>query len=324
MNKIYLASVLILILLNFYYCSNENSNKVIETSGNIEAVNVVVSSKVSGEILEVLKDEGDVVNVGDTLLIIDSEIFKLKLREAEALLSSAEAQFELISKGARTEDIQQAEQLLKQAEINLQTAQNDKLRFENLYQSNSISKKQFEDAIAKYELALAQYNSAKENYSKIKNISRPEEIKQAKANVERMKANLDLLKKNLSDCYVISPINGIITKKFVEKGETVTSLSSLFKISNLSQVELIVYVSQTDFPKLKLGQKVNIKVDAFPEKTFEGKIVYISPEAEFTPKNIQTKEERTKLVFAVKIKIDNPDYQLKSGIPADAFIKLQD
>ncbi|AFH50618.1 Membrane-fusion protein [Ignavibacterium album JCM 16511] len=312
------------IILLFIGCSNNNEKSSIEVTGTIESTNVIVSSKVAGEVISIFKDEGDKVSVGDTLLIIDPTIYKIKFREAEAVLLSAEAQYELVRNGARKEDIQQAEQLLKQSEINLQTAQNDKIRFENLYQTKSISKKQYEDALAKYELALAQFNSAKENFIKIQNISRPEELKQVKANVDRLKANVDLIKKNLNDCYVVSPISGIVVKRFVEAGETVTNLSSLVKISDLSQVELMVYVNEKDLPKIKLGQQVDVNADAFPEKTFKGKVIFISPEAEFTPKNIQTKEERTKLVFAVKVKIDNPDYELKSGIPADAIIKLQD
>lgn len=322
MKKIGSLLLIFFLLLIIKGCkSNEDQNQIAVT-GNIETVNVIVSSKVSGEIISIFKDEGDKVTVGDTLLIIDPTIYQIKLREVEALLLSAEAQYELVRNGARKEDIQQAEQLLRQSEVNLQTAQNDKARFENLYQTKSISKKQYEDAMAKYEVALAQYNSAKENYSKIKNISRPEELKQVKANVERLKANVDLIKKNLNDCYVTSPINGIVVKRFIEIGETVTNLSSLIKISDLSQVELMVYVNEKDLPKIKLGQLVEVTVDAFPTKKFDGKIIYISPEAEFTPKNIQTKEERTKLVFAVKVKIDNPDYELKAGIPADAVIKL--
>lgn len=322
MKKIGSLLLIFFLLLIIKGCkSNEDQNQIAVT-GNIETVNVIVSSKVSGEIISIFKDEGDKVTAGDTLLIIDPTIYQIKLREAEALLLSAEAQYELVRNGARKEDIQQAEQLLRQSEVNLQTAQNDKVRFENLYQTKSISKKQYEDAMAKYEVALAQYNSAKENYSKIKNISRPEELKQVKANVERLKANVDLIKKNLNDCYVISPINGIVVKRFIEIGETATNLSSLIKISDLSQVELMVYVNEKDLPKIKLGQLVEVTVDAFPTKKFDGKIIYISPEAEFTPKNIQTKEERTKLVFAVKVKIDNPDYELKAGIPADAVIKL--
>jgi HlyD family secretion protein len=169
---------------------------------------------------------------------------------------------------------------------------------------------------------LAQLNSAKENLRKIQSIIRPEELKQAKANYDRIKANVELIKKNLNDCYVTSPIDGIIVKRFVEKGETVTNLSSLFRVSNLYQVELLVYVNEQDLGKVKLGQQVDITIDAFPNKIYEGKIIYISPEAEFTPKNIQTKEERTKLVFAVKVRIGNPNLELKAGLPADARIKI--
>lgn len=323
MKNIKFLSLFFLTVSLFAGCSTDDNQNLIEVTGTIEATNVTVSSKVNGEVISIFKDEGDKVSVGDTLLIIDPTIYKIKLREAEAALLSAEAQYELVINGARKEDIQQAEQLLKQSEINLQTAQNDKIRFENLYQTKSVSKKQYEDAVAKYELALAQFNSAKENYSKIQNISRPEELKQVMANVERLKANVELIKKNLNDCFVTAPISGVVVKRFVEKGETVTNLSSLIKISDLTQVELMVYVNEKDLPKIKLGQEVDVKVDAFPDKSYTGKIIFISPEAEFTPKNIQTKEERTKLVFAVKIKIDNPDYELKSGIPADAIIKLQ-
>jgi HlyD family secretion protein len=319
------TSVLLqLIIFTFiiFSCSSNNEKQAIEATGNIETINVTVSSKVNGEVISILKDEGDKVKTGDTVMIIDPTIYQIKLREAEASLLAAEAQLELVKVGARKEDIQQAEQTLKQSEVNLQSAENDKMRYENLYQTKSISRKQYEDALTRYEIALAQFNSAKENLRKIKNISRPEELKQVKANYERIKANVDLIKKNLSDCYVTSPIDGIIVKKFVEKGETVNNLSSLFKVSNLYQVEILVYVNEQDLGKVKLGQLVEITVDAFPNKIFEGKVVYISPEAEFTPKNIQTKEERTKLVFAIKVKIDNTNLQLKAGIPADAKIKL--
>lgn len=318
--KFILLSFSILLLAS---CNNNNQNRTIEASGNIEAINVTVSSKVNGEVISILKDEGDKVKTGDTIMIIDPVIYQIKLREAEASLLAAEAQLQLVTIGARKEDIQQAEQILKQAEVNLQSAETDKMRFENLYQSKSISRKQYEDALNRYKIALSQFNSANENLNKIKNISRPEEIKQAKANYERIKANVDLIKKNLNDCYVTSPIDGIIVKKFVEQGETVTNLSSLFKVSNLYNVELLVYVNEQNLCKIHLDQSVDVTVDAFPDKIFEGKVVYISPEAEFTPKNIQTKEERTKLVFAVKVKIENPNLELKAGIPADAKIKIQ-
>jgi HlyD family secretion protein len=132
-----------------------------------------------------------------------------------------------------------------------------------------------------------------------------------------------LLKKNIRDCYVVSPINGFLVKTFVERGESVTPMSSLFKVSDLDVVELVIYVSTEELGYVKLGQEADVTIDAFKDKVYKGKVTYISPEAEFTPKNIQTKDERTKLVFAVKITIPNKEYDLKSGMPADAVIKMQ-
>ena len=193
---------------------------------------------------------------------------------------------------------------------------------ESLHQSNSISQNQYDNAVAKFEVAQAQLKSAQENLTKLKNFARPEEIQQAEANLDRQTAAVKLLKKSINDSYVQSPINGVIVDKFFERGETVTQMSSLFKVSDLRTVDLKIYVSEEELGKVKLGQTADISVDAYPNKTYAGKVTYISPEAEFTPKNIQTKDERTKLVFAVKVRVDNPEYELKPGMPADAVVHL--
>ncbi len=311
----------VLILL-FVGCG-DNGKKSIEASGTIEATNVIISSKVNGEVKELKVDEGSKVNKGDTLIMIDHELLDLQLNQAFANRDQALAQYNLLKNGARSEDIKQSEEMLKQAEVNSDLAEKDKARMENLFESKSITKKQYEDAIAKFDISQAQLNSAKENFKKIKNYARPEELKQAEANVRRTEAAADLYKKNIDDSYVISPISGIVVKKFIETGETVNQMSSLFKVSDLSKVELVIYVSEEELGLVKQGQKVDVTVDSFKDKIFNGTVVFISPEAEFTPKNIQTKDERTKLVFAIKIKIDNPNFELKSGMPADAVVKLK-
>ncbi len=224
--------------------------------------------------------------------------------------------------GARKENISQTEQNSNQEKNNYKTAQKDKQRMQNLYDSHSITQKQYEDATARYELMNAQYKAAQDNYNKVKKIFRPEEIDGAKANLNKTIAGVDLLKKNIRDSYVLSPINGFLVKTFIENGETVTPMSSLFKVSDLDVVELVIYVSEVELGLVKLGQKAEVTIDTYKDKVYEGKVIYISPEAEFTPKNIQTKDERTKLVFAVKIKIPNKDYDLKTGMPADAKIIL--
>ncbi len=321
MNKTLIISVLTLLLF-LAGCGNNGKPEFIEASGTIEATNIIISSKTSGEILKLNYNEGDKVNKGDTIIIIDHELLDIQLKQAVAGRDAAEAQYNLMLKGARQEDIVQAEENLNQAKVNLELAENDKFRMQNLYESRSITKKQFEEAFARYELMRAQYKSAQENYNKVKKIFRQEEIEQARANLNKAIAGVDLLLKNIRDSYVTSPINGFIVNKFVQKGETVTPMSSLFKISDLDIVELVIYVSEEELGYVKLGQKTDVSIDTYKEKTYEGKVTYISPEAEFTPKNIQTKDERTKLVFAVKIKVDNAAYDLKDGMPADAKILL--
>jgi HlyD family secretion protein len=313
----------VLILLISYGCGNGNDKNEIEASGNIEVTEILVSSKVAGEVETILKKEGEIVELGDTVLTIDHENNDLQLQQALAGQQYAEAQLKLLKAGAREEDKKQAEEALKQAEVNLQLSEKDKERMTKLYDSNAITKKQYEDATAKYEITLAQYNSVKENYKKLNNLARPEEITQAESNLKRQTATVNLLRKNISDSYVTSPQKGYMVKKFVEEGETVSMMSSLFKISDLRTAKLIVYVSEEELGRIKLGQKADISVDAFEDKSFNGTITYISPEAEFTPKNIQTKDERTKLVFAVKIEIPNPNFELKAGMPADAVIHLK-
>jgi len=314
-------SLFILLFLNAG-CGDGNDGKQIEASGNIEATNITVSAKVPGEVIRILKDEGALVSKEDTVLIIDPETLELRLAEATALMEYAEAQYKLLKSGAREEDINQSEENLKQAEINLELAEKNKERMINLFESKSITKKQYDDAIATYQVARAKYNAATQSLNKTKNLARPQELKQAEANLNRNIANVKLIRKNLNDCYVTSPVDGFIVKKFVEPGETAGMMSSLFQVADLSSVNLVIYVSETELGKVKLGQTTEVYADTYPDKTYKGKVIYISPEAEFTPKNIQTKEERTKLVFAVKIKINNPEFELKDGMPADAMIKL--
>ena len=321
MNKIvYFFSALVLVL--FYACGGNGNENTIEESGTIETTNSVISSQVVGEVEKIILDEGAVVNAGDTVLIIDHESYDLQLKQAEAVRDLAKAQLDLLLNGARKEDIKLAEEQLNQAKANFELAQKDKERFQNLYDSQSITKKQYDDVVTRFEVTQSQYNGAKENLAKVKNIARPEEKRQAQSNYEKAGANVELIQKSINDCFVTAPFNGTIVKTFVEKGEMLSMLSNLFKISDLSKVELVIYVSEEDLGKVKLGQTAEVSTDAYKDKTYEGKVIYISPEAEFTPKNIQTKDERTKLVFAVKIEIPNPDSELKAGMPADAVVKL--
>jgi HlyD family secretion protein len=304
-------------------CGNNHESNSIEASGTIESVNVTISSKTSGQIKQLYFNEGDRVKKGDLLVEIDHDLLDIQLRQSEAGVDLANAQLKLLRSGARKEDIRQSEELVKQGKINLDLAKLDRDRAEELYRQDAGTEKLYDDSKARYELALAQYNSARENLQKVKSIIRPEEIESAQANLKKAISAVDMLKKNIEDCRIYSPVDGFVSKKFVEAGEMIAPTGSLLRISNLEMVNLVIYIPETELGKVKLGQNAEIKIDAFKDKTYTGKIIFISPEAEFTPKNIQTPDERTKLVFAVKIEIANPEFELKPGLPADAKVIYQ-
>ncbi|QLH53997.1 MAG: hypothetical protein CH6_2563 [Candidatus Kapaibacterium sp.] len=320
-----MKKIIVLLLLSLTLsCSHQNSKGFIEASGIIEATEILISSKVNSQVLNLLVDEGSDVRKGDTLAILDSENYQYQYEQALASESSAKAQLELLRKGARIEDIRQAEEALKQAEENLSIAKTNYERFQKLKANKVVSDKQFEDVELNFKLAQSRYLQAKENYNKVSKLFRKEEIEQAEANLQRASANVKLFRKYLTDCIVVSPVEGKILQKFVEVGEIVSQGIPLFKIAKLDTMEMIVYVSEKDLGKVKYGQYVEVRCDSYPEKVFKGKIVYISSEAEFTPKNVQTKDERETMVFAVKIKIPNPNMELKSGMPADSKILISE
>lgn len=320
----YISFVLIAVMVLLTTgCGNNHESNSLEASGTIESVNVTISSKTSGQIKQLYFNEGDRVKKGDLLVEIDHDLLDIQLRQSEAGVDLANAQLKLLRSGARKEDIRQSEELVKQGKVNLDLAKLDRDRAEELYRQDAGTEKLYDDSKARYELALAQYNSARENLQKVKSIIRPEEIESAQANLKKAISAVDMLKKNIEDCRIYSPIDGFVSKKFVEAGEMIAPTGSLLRISNLETVNLVIYIPETELGKVKLGQNAEIKIDAFKDKTYTGKIIFISPEAEFTPKNIQTPDERTKLVFAVKIEIPNPQFELKPGLPADAKVIYQ-
>jgi HlyD family secretion protein len=128
------------------------------------------------------------------------------------------------------------------------------------------------------------------------------------------------LQKKVNDCTITAPIGGTIVNRFIEPGELVTPGAAVARIADLREMEVNIYVAETVLPRIQLNQRATVVVDAFPERQFEARVVFLSPTAEFTPKNIQTKDERIKLVFAVKLKVQNAEGSLKAGLPADVTL----
>jgi HlyD family secretion protein len=323
MIKLINGIILLFLFIALASCNNKKDPNIISASGTIETTNVTVSSKANGQIKIITVKEGDQVKAGDVLLEIDHDMLDIQLRQSEAGVEFSDAQLKLLKSGARKEDIKQSGESVNQAKTNLEQAKQDLERMKTLYETNTVTKKQYDDAASRYDITVAQYNASRENFNKIKTQTRPEDIESARANLKKSITTSDVIKKSIEDCKVIAPIDGFITQKYVELGENVVPSASLFKISDLKTVKLIIYVTEEELGKVKLGEKADITVDSFKDKVFSGEVIFISSEAEFTPKNIQTPEERTKLVYAVKIQISNPQFELKSGMPADAKITLK-
>jgi HlyD family secretion protein len=304
----------------FAACSGPKKARGIEGSGTIEAREVAVASKVGGQVLEIRAEEGSPVKKGDILVLVDHETLDIQLRQAEAGVALAEAQLALLRKGARAEDVRQGEEALKQTGANLKIAADDAGRMRELASRGSVTLKQRDDAEARLVVSQAQEASAKEALSKLKRLARPEEIRAAEARLAQAVAAADLLRKTIADCTIASPVAGIVTRRPVEAGELVSPGTMVLTVSELDRVHVMLFVTEKELGRVRLGGETDVMIDAAPGRVFKGRVTFISPEAEFTPKNIQTKEDRVKLVFGVKVEIPNPDGALKPGLPADAVI----
>jgi len=305
---------IVILLLNSCYQKEEGG---IKASGIIEAIEVEVSNKVAGQIKNLYYEEGQFVNKNDLLAEIDCEDYELQMMQAQSNLQALQAQYALILKGARSEDINETLANKTQAEANYNNAKINYERLKRLLERNIISKKIVDDAETKLQIAEAQLKQANEAVKKIKKISREEEIAMAKAKLENSKWILESAKKKIKDCKIFSPINGIVLKRIYEEGEYVIPSSILYILSDLKKIRIVIYLREEEIFKIKYGEEALIKIDGYKDKVFKGRVAFISQEAEFTPKNIQTKDERVKLVFAVKILVDNPQMILKPGLPAD-------
>jgi HlyD family secretion protein len=292
----------------------------IEASGTVEATNVQVSSRAAGEILAMAVSEGRPVRKGDLLAEIDHAALDLQLGQARSGVDLARAELNLVAGGARGEDVSQAQEALTQAQQSLRTAQSDSDRTSRLFAVGAATAKERDDAEARLTSATAQAAAAGQALKKLQNLSRPEDVQAASARVSQAEYTVRLLEKSVSDCTVTSPVAGTVTEKLAEAGELAAPGTGLYVVSDLSTVKLTIYVPEADLGRLRIGQDARIRVDAFPGRDFTGTISWISPTAEFTPRDIQTRDERVKLVFAVRIEIANPDGVFKAGMPADAIV----
>ncbi len=292
----------------------------IDGSGTIECTQVLVSPQVAGRILELPVQEGDTLKKGDLVARLDPKDFELKRDEARAGLAQARAQLDLIKAGAREEDIQRAREQVREAKAAAKMAEDDRVRITQLFEKKSATEKQADDAKSNADRTSAALAAAEQNLAKLTKGNRPEEIRLAEAQLELAQARLAQVEKAIADCTVTAPMDGVVTEKIREEGELVSIGTPIITLSRQTDVWLSIYVPESRLGKVKIGQPARVKIDG-DKRLFDGTVTFVSPEAEFTPKNVQTPDERAKLVYRVKITLSNSEGIFKPGMPADGYLQ---
>jgi len=316
------AAITVGILYYFYTREKEEDGTFIKVSGNIEAIEVDVGFKVSGRIDSRFFEEGIWVDKGKVLAKLDDEDLRNRLEVARATLTSAQARLSKLLAGSRPEEIKQAEANLNQAKFDLNNKEAHFERMKPLFERGVVPGETLDNAEAAFKMAKAASQAAMENYLLVKEGPRKEDIDDARAQVEQARASVKLNETQLGYTTLYSPISGVVLVRSGEVGEVVNPGTSILTMTDIENVWLKAYIPETDLSKVKWGQEVIVTTDLRPKKEYKGRISFISSQAEFTPKQIQTEKERVTLVYRIKVDILNKDRELKPGMPADGKILL--
>lgn len=294
----------------------------IRVSGNIEVTSVEVSFKIPGRVTERPVDEGELVTAGEIVARLDPADLLQEAASRRAEAQAAHAQVTELETGFRKEEIAQAEAALRRIAAEAERLRIDFGRQKNLYRKEVISARDFDASRAAYQSSQASVREARERLNLLRNGPRKETIEQARARLRSAEALQALAETRLAYATLVSPASGLVLSKNIEPGEQVAVGTPVITIGKLDEVWLRAYISETDLGKVQVGQQATVTTDSFPGKKYPGTITFISPEAEFTPKSVQTEKERVKLVYRIKITIPNQANELKPGMPADAELMI--
>lgn len=305
-----------------WWAAHERAASAIRGSGIIEVTQVDVAFEVAGRMVERSVDEGAMVDKGEPVARLDAREYQLRVDRALATKASADAHYRMMTKGSRAQEVERAiaAHEAAEAELAMQTREHD--RITRLFAEGIVSKGERDrienvlaNARAGRDQTAAQLEQLREGF-------RIEEIEGARADLQRAAADLELAQLDLTRCQLFSPAAGRVLSKSREPGEMVQPGTPIVTLGDLTRPWVNVYVGERDLGKVHVGMTASVTVDSFPDQPFSGKVTFISERAEFTPKNIQTPDERVKLVYRVKVEVETRDEALKPGMPADTVLPL--
>lgn len=308
---IFISLIMFFILKTYIKNSNDVDNKYY---GNIDTRTVKVGFRFIGKIENITKDEGENVKKGEILVILDNSSLKKSLKELEANIEASTIELSKLKSGFRDEEIKEAKATFDEATANLNKINDTYTRQKNLYKTKSTSEENFILSELNYKQALATLDKAKAAYELVKNGYRKEDILVQEAKLKALEAQKEKLEVDIKDSNIISPVDGVILNRYKEIGSITTAGESVLEIAKIDEFWVRAYIDENHLGDIKPNLKMLIFTDSRKEP-YEGYIGFISPIAEFTPKNIETQELRADLVYSFRVIVKNSDDKLRQGMP---------
>ena len=292
-----------------------NSAQKLTIYGNVDIKTVNISPRVGGRLESLTVDEGDAVKAGQLLGQLDRIPYENSLAEAKANVAEQKAQLALLEAGFRPEEIAQVRSEVKEATVAAQYAETFYSHMQNLVRTNAVSRDDYDKAKTSRDRTKAALQASRDKLTLYKTGSRQQDIDAARARLMQAEAALAKAQLNLDDTRLKSPSDGTILTKVVEPGSMLNPGSPVFTLSLTNSTQVRAYVDEVNLARAVPGAKVHIYIDAKPDAPYTGSIGFVSPTAEFTPKNVQTPEQRTSLVFRLNVIVQDPDAALRQGMP---------
>ena len=283
--------------------------------GNVDIRQVNLGFRVSGRLKEMKSEEGDVVQAGDVIAVLDDGPYQDQVHLAEAQVAQAQASYSKMVNGFRLEEIEQARAQLAQAKANYDNALRTFEREDKLRQTHVISQSDYDAATSSRDSLKAMVQSAQANLNLELAGNRKEDLDNAKAQLDNAQANLDNAKRNLADCQLRASVDGVVITRAVEPGTIVATSTIVYSICETSPVWIRTYVDEGDLGRIYPGMKALVYNDTYPNHPYTAQVGFISPVAEFTPKNVETRELRADLVYRLRVILQNADRYVRQGMP---------
>jgi HlyD family secretion protein len=293
----------------------------LQASGTVEATDADLGFQAPGRVLSIPVREGDVVSQGDELARLDARELEAALGGALAQVEAAEARLSELQRGARPQELATAEAVTRSAAQRADEARRSAARARTLFNGGAISRQAMDGAETALEVANEAHQQATEQLALVREGPRTETLRAQRAAVELARANVERAEASLAYAVITAPLSGIVTARHREPGEAVQAGAPVLTVLDPNDRWVRIYIREDEIGAVRLGAAAEISSDTYPDRIYQGEVVFIGSEAEFTPRNVQTAEERIKLVYPVKVRITgDPDFELKPGIPADVTL----